>query len=291
MICSRLSTEHGPAITTTRLPPIATFPTHTTESRPPWNSRLTSLYGCRMRTTLSTPAMASRLSRRSSFVWLSPTTPITMRSTPSETCARSPASSIFRTTASRSSRVCSGLITTIMLLPPCKTLNLPPYRDGRFAMLPRCHPTSLASSQDTRRGEVRRPAANLNPSLRPRRRNPAATTQPTLLFVSAPHGPIPPGVSPALPPRPRVSDKRHPRGTCPDHRVCGNYYITEVKREPPTTARANRFGIGAPRGPTDRALRTADPPVESILLAAMGPWRDAHPIMNGHQGRNNEGRT
>ena len=90
-IWSSPSTEQGPAMTASVPSPKRTPWTSTTVFSG-LNSRLTSLKGWRIGTTRSTPAVASSDWRRSSLVWLSPTTPMTVRSTPTDRCVPSPAS-------------------------------------------------------------------------------------------------------------------------------------------------------------------------------------------------------
>ena len=119
--CSMLSTEQGPAITTSRLPPTGTPATSITESSG-WNSRLTSLYFSVMRTVFSTPDIMfiSRLA----MVFLSPMTPTIVRSSPVDRWAFRPTRSSFRVTFAKSSWVAPGLITMIISFPPA---SLPLY--------------------------------------------------------------------------------------------------------------------------------------------------------------------
>ena len=79
--CSKLSTEHGPLITASSLPPILTpFMSITVSSF--LNSRLTSLYGLEIGIISSTPGnVCTCLPFKSDS---SPIAPITVLSTPSE---------------------------------------------------------------------------------------------------------------------------------------------------------------------------------------------------------------
>ena len=61
IVCSAVSTAHGPAMTVSVSGPIGTPPTLMTE-RSRWCSRLTSLYGEEIRTTSLTPGMPRRFS-------------------------------------------------------------------------------------------------------------------------------------------------------------------------------------------------------------------------------------
>ena len=80
---------------------------------------LASLYGELTRITWSTPGSVPRWLIRST----SPTTPITVRSSPSLRKASRPFSSTVRFTPSISSRVAVGRITTIIRLPPLALLR------------------------------------------------------------------------------------------------------------------------------------------------------------------------
>ena len=84
MTISSLSTLHGPAMTGRRFPPNSASPTFTILGVA-LNSRLASLKGWRMGTTLSTPGMTSRDWRRA-FPRSSPTAPMTVRCVPQMTC-------------------------------------------------------------------------------------------------------------------------------------------------------------------------------------------------------------
>ena len=98
MICSRPSTEHGPAMTGICLPPmVAPFPSGTTvlPGRP---SRLARLYGLRIGTTRSTASIASKADW--SLNRSSPTTATTVRSSPTITLSLSPMSRTCWMTAS-----------------------------------------------------------------------------------------------------------------------------------------------------------------------------------------------
>ena len=113
-ICSRVSTEHGPAMTTNCKPPIEYLPTLTTvfSFR---ISLLASLNGLRIGITLSTPGATSR---DCNWVLLrsSPTHPITVRSVPTIGCAWKPYSFIFSMTWLNSAFVAPGFITIIIQL-------------------------------------------------------------------------------------------------------------------------------------------------------------------------------
>ena len=110
--CSRLSTEHGPAITTNSVPPMRWPPASTTVFAG-LKSRLASLYGRVMRVTRSTPGKTSSVSSRSSGKPV-PMTPITVRSSPCEIWALRLCSRKTSTTCSTSSAVALGCITAIM---------------------------------------------------------------------------------------------------------------------------------------------------------------------------------
>ncbi len=99
--CSRDSTEHGPAITTTRGPPTTTSST-TTRVGSARISRLASLNGCRIGATLSTHSSDSS-ARRRSLARSSPIAPTTVRSSPRIVWARYPIASMRRQTSAISS--------------------------------------------------------------------------------------------------------------------------------------------------------------------------------------------
>ena len=99
--CSSLSIAHGPAITDTMPSPTRTPFTLTIVSSP-LNSRLHSLYGLLIGTVLSTPGITSMSSASSGCSRSSPTTPITVRSTPTIGWPSRPASLIRRMTSSNS---------------------------------------------------------------------------------------------------------------------------------------------------------------------------------------------
>ena len=88
IICSSLSTEHGPAITTNSSPPIS-VPFTRMRVFPLRNSLLTNLYGAVMRITFSTCGSDSTDSRQA-VTSPTPTTPITTRSSPSIECTLYP---------------------------------------------------------------------------------------------------------------------------------------------------------------------------------------------------------
>ena len=92
MVCSRVSTVQGPAISAKCSPPILRPAISSTRSSR-WNSRETSLNGLRIGSTFSTPGSPSRAidatSSRSS-----PIAPITVINSPRTTCALAPASSM-----------------------------------------------------------------------------------------------------------------------------------------------------------------------------------------------------
>jgi len=90
MICSSLSTLHGPAMTPTIPAPTDRLPA-TTRVGSGFTSRLATLYGATIGTTSATPGPLAS----DSFIdsRLIPTAAITVRSAPRITCALSPSSS------------------------------------------------------------------------------------------------------------------------------------------------------------------------------------------------------
>ena len=109
------STEHGPAITPIRPPPIATPSTRTTVSVER-TSRLASLNGWRIGTMLSTHSRASRAWRRV-LKRSSPIAPMMVRCSPRLTWARSPSASMRRQTSSISASPTPGFRTMIIAIP------------------------------------------------------------------------------------------------------------------------------------------------------------------------------
>ena len=86
-ICGGVSTEHGPAMTCTALPPIG-MPATSTIVFALCHSRATILYCLTMCIEFSTPGMGSNIS--GSSLRSSPTAPISVRSVPRDTCTSSP---------------------------------------------------------------------------------------------------------------------------------------------------------------------------------------------------------
>src|ERR1700722_6332864 len=110
MVCSGVSTAHGPAITVSVSGPIGTPATRMTE-RSRRCSLLTSLYGTEIRTTSATPGSPARFSvaaKRS----MSPLSPMMVRDSPRLTNASPPASRTTLTTCSTSDAEASATITT-----------------------------------------------------------------------------------------------------------------------------------------------------------------------------------
>ena len=109
---SRLSTEHGPAITVSDPSPIAASSTRITVSSG-WNSRETSLYGLEIGVTLATPGVPragpAASSRR---LPISPTTAITVRSAPAFSNGVSPSARIRPFTPMTSASLAPVRITT-----------------------------------------------------------------------------------------------------------------------------------------------------------------------------------
>jgi hypothetical protein len=96
-ICGIVSTEHGPAMTCTMLPPIGTPATSMTVFAL-CHSRATILYCLTICIDFSTPGIGSNISGSSARS--SPTAPISVRSVPRETCTARPCARIFASTAS-----------------------------------------------------------------------------------------------------------------------------------------------------------------------------------------------
>src|SRR6266481_8937192 len=129
-ICSRDSTEQGPAITTASAPPMHTSPTFT-QLLPPRVSRATSLNGCAMGTTSSTPGAALSASSAERFP-PEPTAATMARSAPRVTCGVNPNSLI------RSITCCSS--ASVELLAMLMTIGFSCYCDFLFSF----HPPRLA---------------------------------------------------------------------------------------------------------------------------------------------------
>jgi hypothetical protein len=110
-IISLPSTEHGPAKNATVPPPIFCPRTVMTVSSF-WKSRLTILYGLRMRRTFSTHSIPSNAS--GCILRSSPMAPMIVRSTPREMCAMSPYALIFSSTWLTSWSVAPPFNTMIM---------------------------------------------------------------------------------------------------------------------------------------------------------------------------------
>ena len=109
---SRLSTEHGPAMTVREPSPIAVSRTRMTVFSG-WNSRETSLYGLEIGVTVATPGVASRRERSCSRRRpSSPTTAITVRAAPAFSNGVSPSARIRPFTPLTSASVASARITT-----------------------------------------------------------------------------------------------------------------------------------------------------------------------------------
>src|SRR5690242_6002010 len=106
------STEHGPAITTICGPPTGT-PCTLNWVLSGCASRLASLKGWRMRTTLSTESRDCSASS-CSFARSSPTTPMIVRTSPRERWVRNPKSLTRRETSSMSSSLDPGFSTMII---------------------------------------------------------------------------------------------------------------------------------------------------------------------------------
>ena len=110
--CSMLSTEHGPAMTTTSLLPILTPSTSMIVSSG-WKWRLTSLYFSVMRTVFSTPS--SMLTSRLAIFLRSPMTPMIVQSSPVDRCALRPTCCRRSSTFWIFSFVASGFMTMIIM--------------------------------------------------------------------------------------------------------------------------------------------------------------------------------
>src|SRR5580693_8441411 len=110
MVCSGVSTAHGPAITVSVSGPIGTPATRMTE-RICRCSLLTSLYGTEIRTTSATPGSPVRFSVAANRS-MSPLSPMIVRDSPRLTNASPPASRTTLTTWSTSDVEASAAITT-----------------------------------------------------------------------------------------------------------------------------------------------------------------------------------
>jgi hypothetical protein len=129
------STEHGPAIITSCLPPTATSPILTMLDSG-LNSRDTSLYGLRTGITFSTPGNTSNgCTRRMSS---GPITPMMVRSTPADTKGLSPSSRIFSTMWATCFFVASGFKTMIIASSLCafRAQDTSPARIVRLGAFP-----------------------------------------------------------------------------------------------------------------------------------------------------------
>src|SRR5450759_4590114 len=102
-------------MTTKLSPPNSVGPTFTTEYSC-WNSRLTSLYGFMIGTTLSTPFRASKGIR--DILSLSPIAPIIVLNSPRERCASAPTSCSLSMTACTCSSLDPSRITIIIACHP-----------------------------------------------------------------------------------------------------------------------------------------------------------------------------
>src|SRR3989449_4752293 len=115
MICRSLSTEHGPAMVTTSVPPTVTPPGSRTTVFSAFHSRLTCLYGRVTWMTSWTPGSPS--SREASTRPSLPTSPTAVRCEPGIGCARYPISSITATTRWTYASVARCRITISTLAP------------------------------------------------------------------------------------------------------------------------------------------------------------------------------
>ncbi len=114
--CSRLSTEHGPAIIVSDPSPITASRTRMTVSSG-WNSREVSLNGRLIGVTASTPDRADRRSIRIGLrAPISPTTAITVRSAPECSNGVNPSARIWLLTPRTSASLAPTTITTNIAL-------------------------------------------------------------------------------------------------------------------------------------------------------------------------------
>ena len=113
VICASLSTEQGPAINASFLPPISSFPTRTMLFSG-WNFRFAFLNGSETRITLSTFGFSCKALISTSSVL--PTTPKTVHSTPLLTCTSICMFSSSCTVCFMFSSVASGFIITIIVI-------------------------------------------------------------------------------------------------------------------------------------------------------------------------------
>ncbi len=111
-ICSRDSTEHGPAITTMRGPPSTTPSPRSMRVSSPLTSRETSFHGCETRMVSATPGKPSK--RTGSSGPLLPVMPMATRSAPGMGCGVRPRERIRSATRSTSTSVALGFITMSM---------------------------------------------------------------------------------------------------------------------------------------------------------------------------------
>ena len=111
-ICSRLSTEQGPAMIAISSPPTLNPSSGKIEFLG-WNCLEASLYGSEIRMTLSTPSSTSNTAV--STRWVSPIAPITVWSSPIERCGVNPFSRICSITCSTSTWVEPGFMMIIIM--------------------------------------------------------------------------------------------------------------------------------------------------------------------------------
>ena len=123
--CSLLSTEHGPAMTVSDPSPMTASRTRITVSSG-WNSRETSLYGRLIGVTDATPGRRANCSRRAGRREpISPTTAMTVRSSPTWSNGVKPSARIRLLTPRISASLAPTVITTNIALVSPQSVGRP----------------------------------------------------------------------------------------------------------------------------------------------------------------------